>query len=841
MLAKNRMKFFVYAARATKRGGARSAQSSLPGEPRKTPRFRRFLKSLLAKRTPIKKRSPSHIMRKAQKKQTEDFLKLLSQAHDEIKNFLEKEDLPAALDLLEQCQQGALGLGNLIEKTEGEGFVTIPFLEEYCELTWQLYEELAKTQSLNAVKAHKRLRKALIQIENSVRRDIPVRYEIAFLPYKASMWDSMESIWQAAEADPDCDPYVVPIPYYDRGGNGLPAAYHYEGNELPSYVPVTQYQSYPLNERQPDVIYIHNPYDYANYVTTIAPEFYSSELKKHTNCLVYVPYYSTTGGMSDGQASCPAYYNADYIIIQAEKYRKFFDPALPSEKLAPLGSPKFDRVLRMCQNPPQPPASWKGKMAGKKVYFYNTSLNGMLGDTERFLRKMRYVFSCFEGRPDACLLWRPHPLLESTFLSMRASYKPEYDALREKFIRKDLGIYDDTPDITQTIALCDAYIGDAGTSVTSLFGMAGKPQFILDMAIDSEPEEGDWRGGIVRGFPVASGIKDGLPCIEKDAWMTTQGNKLYRSRGGDGVFRHVCDLSEYAYGSYYGGPAIIDGQVYMYPINAQEILQIGETGVERRIPLKAQVEQGGAFYGAVAIGRYLFLLPNRYPSLVRYDTKNDEIRYLDVDKDVFVGIAPNGERRCGPVGVKGVNLYLASPVSPQVLVVDSETGGWQRMTVQTDYEDGCVAMPSLPGDSDFWLLPYSGTTVIRWNPETEEVREYPIDLEGFSCRQIPFGYECRERAFASAAFYEDDVYLSPLWGSGYVRLNRTTGEAVRWDPPIELRTEAKNGYFASWAGAYLDCLLEGGEIREYRLFSVRDSKLYRSSLSGCSTPAPKTR
>ena len=55
LLAKNRMKFFVYAAKATKRDGAQSAQSSLPGEPSKTPRFRRFQKSLLAKRTPIKK------------------------------------------------------------------------------------------------------------------------------------------------------------------------------------------------------------------------------------------------------------------------------------------------------------------------------------------------------------------------------------------------------------------------------------------------------------------------------------------------------------------------------------------------------------------------------------------------------------------------------------------------------------------------------------------------------------------------------------------------------------------------------------------------------------------
>ncbi len=149
----------------------------------------------------------------------------------------------------------------------------------------------------------------------------------------------------------------------------------------------------------------------------------------------------------------------------------------------------------------------------------------MLGDTERFLKKMEYVFRCFEGREDACLLWRPHPLMESTFLSMRRGHKPRYDALRDEFIRKDMGIYDDTPDITNTIALSDAYIGDSGTSVTSLFGMAGKPQFILDNSINSAPGEEDWRGAIVRGFPVVNGIRDGKFCVERDSWIMTQGDR----------------------------------------------------------------------------------------------------------------------------------------------------------------------------------------------------------------------------------------------------------------------------------------------------------------------------
>ena len=41
------------------------------------------------------------------------------------------------------------------------------------------------------------------------------KLEIAFMPYKASMFDSLESIYRVAKDDPDCSVSVVPVPYYD--------------------------------------------------------------------------------------------------------------------------------------------------------------------------------------------------------------------------------------------------------------------------------------------------------------------------------------------------------------------------------------------------------------------------------------------------------------------------------------------------------------------------------------------------------------------------------------------------------------------------------------------------
>ena len=64
-------------------------------------------------------------MRKKQKEQVENFIGLLKQAHGQLKKIMEKQDFSEALELLEECQNGAIAMGNLIENTEGEGCRTI--------------------------------------------------------------------------------------------------------------------------------------------------------------------------------------------------------------------------------------------------------------------------------------------------------------------------------------------------------------------------------------------------------------------------------------------------------------------------------------------------------------------------------------------------------------------------------------------------------------------------------------------------------------------------------------------------------------------------------------------
>ena len=198
-------------------------------------------------------------MRKFQKKQIEEIISLLEQAQEQFLISIEKKNVTDALQLLSDCQDGAIAIGNMIEESEGEGFVTVKLIEDYCEQLYVLHEMLIANADADVNESYQVLDQLLMQISVSVINDIPTRLEAVFLPYKAAMWDSLESVWQAANEDPDCDTYVIPIPYYDRNPDGSFKEMHYEADLYPSDIPITKYDEYDFGKRRPDMIFIHNP------------------------------------------------------------------------------------------------------------------------------------------------------------------------------------------------------------------------------------------------------------------------------------------------------------------------------------------------------------------------------------------------------------------------------------------------------------------------------------------------------------------------------------------------------------------------------------------------------
>ena len=447
-------------------------------------------------------------MRKYIKTQCLETIDILDEAHGEITKCIEKEQYDTAAELLGQCQQGAIKVGETIESTEGEGTEEVHLLEEYCEVLWQIGEDIRSGATVNAIKAEKKLRKLMVSVSNGIRSRIPTQRLVVFLPYKASMWDSLESVWKKMDADPDVTALVIPIPYYDRDSQGRLCELHYEGNMFPPEVPVGLYSKYDLEAMHPEAIYIHNPYDEANYVTSVAPEYYSSKLKDYTDELVYIPYF-ILGDIDPSNEEAvkgvehfitlPAVVNAHRVIVQSEDWRKVYIDVMTryvgentrsywEKKIEGSGSPKLERVKNLRAEDFKIPEEWKsviykGDGEKKKIIFYNTTVSALLQENDKMLDKIRRVFEIFiENKDDVALLWRPHPLMEATLTSMRPDLWQEYKNLVNKYRAEGWGIYDDSPELDRAIAISDAYYGDS-SSVVWLYKETGKPVMIQNCEV----------------------------------------------------------------------------------------------------------------------------------------------------------------------------------------------------------------------------------------------------------------------------------------------------------------------------------------------------------------------
>ena len=756
-------------------------------------------------------------MRKAQKQEVLEFIDSLHQAHMEVKDALQQHKYDVAQNMLSECQEFAVSLGETIEEIEGEGHISVSHVEEYCETLFWAFQEITAGQ-VNENKIYKNLKRQLLRVENSVKNDIPVKKEIAFFSYKVSMWDSLESVYLAAKEDPECDAYCVPIPYYDMNADHSFGKMHYEGDEYPEGIEIIDWEKYNFEDRRPDVIYIHNPYDSYNLVTSVHPRYYSSNLKKYTDTLVYIPYYVTSGGMLEAQSMLPAYLYVDYIVIQSPQFREHFDKSIPDEKFLPFGSPKVDRVINKCKNPPEPPEEWLEKMTDKnggrkRVVFYNTGISAMLRDTETFLKKMEYVFRCFIGREYVCLLWRPHPLLESTFDSMRPQFRPVYNALKKIFVENNLGIYDTTPDIEESIALSDAYIGDAGTSVISLFGVTGKPIFILNDRILNEPGEEDWRKDIHLSFDYR----------DQDRFSIIQGNKLYISEPYQYKYRYFCNLAENVFANCYLRVYEINGKLYACPFNVENILVIGKEGVEKELLLEKKADKEVMFSYPQKFDKYLLLLPLNYPAIVRYDTETEEIRYFTDKIDVFIK-ERNGCKITGDAIVFQGNLLVASPTDNKVYKLNIESG--ESSVIELPIRSRCGGQVLVEHKGEIWIMPYDGQVIVRWNPITNEAREYEGFPKGFLCKNPMDGSECTEKPFCTPAFNGQYLYLLSFWSNMSLQLNIYTGEFREWKPPYEDKMEASH--------LKEDCIFLDYKLRDdeddFRIYSFSKHNLYAINL-----------
>lgn len=695
---------------------------------------------------------------------------------ENVQNENQDKDIAYIQEHLASCQQAAVDAGTILEQCEAEELAIIPFLEAYCEEIYQTSLDLEHIQVYKQT-----LDSILQQIKEKVEQ-LQIKYQIVFMPYKASMWDSLESIYLATREDPSAECLLIPIPYFNLADHAKGELHPiYEGNLFPDGEEVTSYLSYDLSLERPDIIYVHNPYDEYNHVTSIHPSYYSAELKKYTDNLVYIPYYVTAGFFSVGHRMLSVYRNMDYMIAQSEYFKGEADGLFYQDRMLPLGSPKLDKVINTCKERSGLPAEWAKLIASRKSVMLNTSIGCMLSDTEAYLTKLKHLFSWFEKHKDVALVWRPHPLMEATMESLRPTLLNDYLTLVNEFKEKKIGVYDTTPEIATTIACVDAYIGENSTSVINLFGAAGKPIFILNNYIFTSFLSEEQKRLLVEDMCV----------VGEKLWVSTSYGLFVMEKGWQDLRYIPKTEGQSKWVSPYQNLMQDGDKIIMSPLFAMSP-QIFDTVTEQYTKLDGlKNKEDLKFKEVITYKDSIIFLPYVEEREAIYEYQN-KTQTWQLYEDCIKGLKQDCE---GPFyentyahAVKGELLYISATYTNKILVFDMEHKTHRYLEIA---EKG-VGFSGIVVDGDeLWLTEVHSGIVLRLNLKTGESHVYPMP-ENYRYWENTVG-----RNLANSALLDmgEWIVTIPAFSNAVVKIHKNSGvvESVL-EELFQIPDEEINGY-----------------------------------------------
>lgn len=675
------------------------------------------------------------------------------------------KNIPSAVDVLSQCQKSAILMGNYLETRGETGLKIVKILEDYCENIYQMSMELESDVQRKTRAGI--IKKQLMQIENVIQYDMPVeKREIVFFPYKASMWDCMESIWAEAVKDERCETYVVPIPYYDKNSDGTLGRMFYEGLELPKEIHVTDWKDYHLEERMPDVAYIHNPYDSCNKVTSIHPDFYIQNLRKYVDKIVYVPYFATMNYVENHFCVLPGTLYTDAVVVQTEKVKQEYLEALSEferdnnlqgtftknrNKFCVFGSPKFDKVLNMEQFQYEVPEEWNKLIyrkdgVKKKIILFNTSVQELLLHKEEQIEKIRRVIELFDQREDIVLLWRPHPLNESTVKSMMPQLLKKYLELEKEFQDKKRGIFDNTADLHRAITISDAYYGTGG-SLIPLYGLTGKPIMRENTQL----------------LEIESNLKNRFLSVA-DVYVDENGVLWFCAIDFNGLFKYDIANDEltwkgrfpnegYEMRYRYSKCIAYKDKLFFPPYAAEEIAVYDmQTGEFQKIPINNYGIKSQKIYALAQYNEKLFCFGAQMPVIICLDMDTYEITYFEgVHQELKRYFINDSYPILNRDTIVEDNIcFLSSGRANIVLEFHMDDMSYQIHQVGKD-TNYYISMKKFK--DKFYLLPRNAADITCWDYKNGRV--YEIETPG---------NKCEENAYFNTCEYDGELWLFAFKG-----------------------------------------------------------------------------
>lgn len=430
---------------------------------------------------------------------TEAYEQLQKNVHQIAEGYFDNEEEQAVPDMetLGICQQMAIDMGTLIEHCKGEEHPVVSVLESFCETIYEV--------SLNGVEEQvQQLLSLMTELGESMKMHILERKEAVFLPYKAADWKYMQRVWQAAMKDDACDVYVIPIPYFYKEYDGTFRDMQYEAGLFPENLHVIPYDKFDFALHYPEMIFIQNPYDETDKVMSVHTFFYSANLKKYTEQLVYIPPFVLEEFTENSYreyfnmmyyCTVPGVVNADKIIVQSENMKRLYVRKLTEfageetsiiwkEKIigdaSTIEELRKNTIQKAMQQIPEEWRKMQKKEDGshKKVLLYYTGISGFVQYKDKMIDKARKNIEIFtENREDILVLWKIQPLLKTTLKQTEPELYEQYCTLEQQYLREKIGLKAEKESDEVLIAFSDAYYGEASPLV-QLCRNEGKPVMI---------------------------------------------------------------------------------------------------------------------------------------------------------------------------------------------------------------------------------------------------------------------------------------------------------------------------------------------------------------------------
>ena len=332
----------------------------------------------------------------------------------------------------------------------------------------------------------------------SVQKEDDIK-DIVFVPFAPKYWKYMQKLYDHYANDDASRVWVVPIPYYYKAWDGSLGEEVFD-TDYPEDVYLQDPSQVDLQSFHPDMIVIQNPFDEWNSTYSVPPLFYSSELKKCTDELVYIPFFVTDDFTKESEREyinmnsyvcMPGVINAGKVLLPSETLKNTYKEKIVEFVGADDEEVKaaLDMKLVVCPkyiysksdeeskskeevDSLESPESDSGKPPKKKTIMYYLCISFLAEHGHDAIDKINRTIGVFAKNRDRIKVIWVSGCIKGNEALLDRSVSDDFQKAVKRFETSGLGEYiSDLPpsEHIRYARMCDAYYGDPSALALRFF------------------------------------------------------------------------------------------------------------------------------------------------------------------------------------------------------------------------------------------------------------------------------------------------------------------------------------------------------------------------------------